>query len=62
MKQFDVTIRAVITKTLRVEAEDGDAACEAAHQAFTVECDGDEDYQQDWLTWNEVNNDEGETA
>lgn len=54
MNQYNVTIRAVITKTLQVMAEDADKAQEIAHQEFTVECDGDEDYSQDVLDCEEI--------
>jgi len=36
MKQYDVTITARVTKTLRVEADNEQDACEFAHQEFTV--------------------------
>ena len=36
MKTYDVTIRATVTKTYRVEAEDADSACEAAREDFSV--------------------------
>lgn len=50
MKIYNVTIRATITKTLRIEAEDEDGAVEQAYEDFTVACDGgDERYSQDVL-------------
>ncbi len=48
---FNVVIRATITKTIQVEADSEDAACESAHQEFTIECeDGDERYEQDTMS------------
>lgn len=55
MKTYNVTIRAVITKTLRVEAENEDAAISEAHERFSVlNDDTDETYEQDSLGWEEV--------
>lgn len=54
MNQYNVTIRAVITKTMQVMAEDAGEAEEIAHQEFTVDCDGDEDYSQDVLGCEEI--------
>lgn len=39
MKQYDVTITARVTKTLRVEADNEQDACEFAHQEFSVVSD-----------------------
>jgi len=48
MKIYNVTIRATITKTLRIEAENEDDAVERAYEDFTVVCDGvEERYSQD---------------
>lgn len=49
MKQFDVTIRAKVTKTIRVEAENVKEAAELAHGQFTTECDGQENYEEECL-------------
>lgn len=55
MKTFDVTIRAVVTKTYRVSAEDAIKASEEAHQIFSVlNDDTDETYEQDTLDVEEV--------
>lgn len=48
-KKYKVTIRAMITKTLSVKAENEDAADEIAHGLFTVENDGPEDYEQNTI-------------
>ena len=54
MKTYDVTIRATVTKVIRVEAEDaGDADVEAQEQ-FSVLPDGDERYEQETLKVKEV--------
>ena len=51
MKTYAVVIRATVTKTILVDAEDKIQAAELAHQDFTVECDGeDENYEQDTLS------------
>jgi hypothetical protein len=50
MKLYNVTIRATIVKTLRVEAEDEDAAQVLAHEDFTVDLTDDlEDYEEETL-------------
>jgi len=49
MATFDVTIKATITKTISVEAENASSAIEAAHSSFSSECDGDEKYEEDCL-------------
>ncbi len=55
MKTYDVTIRAIVTKTLRVEAENADEAYENAHELFSVGCNGDrERYEQDTLDIEEI--------
>ena len=46
---YNVTIRATITKTLTVVAENEEEAREVAHAEFTTACDGDEDYSEDCL-------------
>lgn len=49
MKTYQVTIRATVTKTYEVEADNADAACEEANSIFSVlNEDGiDENYQQE---------------
>jgi len=57
MTEFDVTIRAIVTKTHRIEAETEDEAVEIAHQIFSVNNDDTpEDYEQDTVSCNEVVN------
>ena len=55
MKTYEVTIRATVTKTLKVEAEDKDAAYIAAHEEFSVLNTGeDERYEEETLEVKEV--------
>jgi hypothetical protein len=54
MKTYDITIQAIITKTIRVEAEDKDSAYCEAHEQFSTECDGDEYYEEETLNVKEV--------
>jgi hypothetical protein len=55
MKQYQVTIRATVTKTYTVEAENADKAIETGHEIFSVLEDGaDEDYDQDVLSVEEM--------
>lgn len=55
LKTYDVTIRATVTKTLRVEDEDEEMAIQQAHASFSVLCDDiDEDYKEDCLNVEEV--------
>lgn len=55
MREFDVTIQAVVTKTIRVEAEDESKAYELACELFSVTSDEyDEKYEQDALNIAEV--------
>jgi len=55
MKTYDVIIRASITKTITVTADNEEDAYEAAHDCFTTVCDGSpEHYEQDTLSINEV--------
>lgn len=46
---YEVVIRATVTKTIQVTAEDEAEALEIAHAEFTTECDGDEDYTEDTI-------------
>lgn len=49
-KAYDVQIEATITKTIRVNAIDEDAAYELAHEIFTVKIDGNEErYEENTL-------------
>ena len=55
MKKYDVTVRAIVTKTYFVEAEDEDAAVDIAHETFSVLNDGiDENYDQDIVSIEEL--------
>lgn len=38
MPEYDVTIRAIVTKTIRVEADSEDDAIDEAHEIFTPRC------------------------
>ena len=50
MKFFDITIRAMVTKTYRVNADDSDSAIEIATESFSVLADdADEHYTQEVL-------------
>ena len=51
MSTYGVVIRATITKTEIVEADNEDDAVEAAHEKFNILCDGsDESFDQDYLS------------
>ena len=55
MKTYEITIQAIITKTIRVEAENEDDAYCEAHERFDTKCDGQlEDYEQETLNLVEV--------
>ncbi len=55
MKTYDVTIRAMVTKTLRVEAEDEDAAYQEAHELFNpYSGEAEERYEEETLRIEEV--------
>ena len=56
MPIYDVTIQATVTKTIRVEADDGQRATEQAHQIFTVEPDqlDEEKYDEQCIDCKEV--------
>lgn len=50
MKTYSITIRATVTKTLHVEADNEQDAIEMAHEEFSVENDhNDENYEEDLL-------------
>ena len=49
-KTYDVVIEATVTKTIRVNAIDEDAAYDLAHEMFTVANDGNaEHYEQNTM-------------
>jgi hypothetical protein len=55
MKTYDITIQAVITKTIRVEAEDSNEATIQAHWEFNVHSgEGEEHYDEQTLEIIEV--------
>jgi hypothetical protein len=55
MKTYAVTIRAMVTKTLRVEAEDEDAAYQEAHELFNpYSGEAEERYEEETLRIEEV--------
>jgi hypothetical protein len=55
MKIFDVQIKAVVIKTIRVLANDEEEAEYQAHEQFTSEHDGEEEkYEQDTYKIEEV--------
>lgn len=50
MKTYRITIRATVTKTIRVQAENEQDAIELANEEFDVANDhNDENYEQDLL-------------
>lgn len=58
MKIFDVVVRATVTKTVRVEAENEEDAYVFANESFSVLNDGsDEDYTQEAIDIQEANDD-----
>jgi hypothetical protein len=54
MKTYDVTIRATIYKTIRVEAENENDAYVEAHEVFSVMPDDSERYEEETLDIEEV--------
>ena len=57
MGTYDVQIEAIVTKTIRVNAVDEDAAYDLAHEIFTVANDEHEEcYEQNTLNIWEVKN------
>lgn len=55
MKEYGVIVRATVTKTVFVEAENEDDAIELAHEQFNILCDGiEEDYNQETISFEEV--------
>jgi len=42
MKPYEVIIRAIVVKSVRVLADSQEEAIESAHDLFSVDCDGDE--------------------
>lgn len=58
MKTFNVKIRATYVKTVRVEAEDQQAAEDAAHEDFSIhDIQIDEDYNEEILEIEELTSD-----
>ena len=58
-KTYDVQIEAIVTKTIRVNAIDADAAYELAHEIFTVTRDDNEErYEQHTLNIVEVSDED----
>ena len=57
MKTYEVTIRATITKTYTIEAEDVATAESAAHEVFIVTNEPDvlENYEQETIDVSEAN-------
>jgi hypothetical protein len=54
MPTYNVVIRAIITKTIQIEAENETDATEQAHEEFSPLNDGDESYEQDTLSCEEI--------
>jgi hypothetical protein len=55
MKTYDITIQAIITKTITVQANNDDDAYELACEGFSDVCfDLDEHYEQDCISLKEV--------
>ena len=55
MKTYDVTIRATVTKTIQVEAENIEDAITDAHDQFSVaDCNFYEDYDEETIRIEEV--------
>jgi hypothetical protein len=54
MKTYDVTIRATIYKTIRVEAENENDAYVEAHEVFSVMPDDSERYDEETIDIEEV--------
>ena len=55
MPTFNVTIRATVTKTYKVEADTKDEAVETAHEGFSVlNGDVDEQYKEEMLDVTEI--------
>lgn len=42
MKPYEVIIRAIVVKSVRVLADSQEDAIDAAHDLFSAECDGEE--------------------
>ena len=55
MKKFAITIRATVTKTITVEADNEDDAMEQANELFSVLCDDiEEDYHEEVIDFEEI--------
>lgn len=58
-KTYDVQIEAIVTKTIRVNAIDEDAAHEMAHELFNVgDCENEERYEENTLNIFEVSDED----
>ena len=56
MKQYEITMRSVITKTYIIEAKDDSDAIEIAHFSFSrLPDDSPERYEQEIVTMTELN-------
>lgn len=54
-KNWDVTIRATVTKTLRIKADTEDEATEEAHRLFSVlNTDNNEKYEEETVSVQKV--------
>lgn len=54
MKTYNVTIRAIITKTLEVDAHCEEDAIREAHERFDTKPDNDESYDEEMLDIEDV--------
>ena len=55
MKTYAITIRATVTKTITVEADNEDDAMEQANELFSVRCDDiEEDYHEEVIDFEEI--------
>ena len=55
MKSYAITIRATVTKTIEVDAENEADAMEQANELFSVQCDDiEEDYHEEVIAFEEV--------
>jgi hypothetical protein len=57
MKSYDITIKATVTKTMRIKASNEEKAIETANETFSVLTDEySEDYEQDIVEVKEIKN------
>ena len=54
MPEYNIVVRATITKSIIVKADNEADAIEAAHARFTTEYDGDERYNQETVSCREA--------